>query len=391
MKKLRPGWLVWPAVFVVAVLLTQLLTAAKKAEKARNVTPPEIVSSSEQEQRAAEQARRSDPNWKPLLEEIQVIQLGRSPGGGSVQNYCLDREGNLLVCRGGSFSRIKDARTRATEIVNEPPEVCVFSPAGECLKTWEQPCKLQAICVSPNGHIFAAGSGRVLRLDAEGKVVASVETPVANAPVATTKEIEEILKQQKRLNARELENMKKSLERRRADVTGIAATETDVFVVCPSPGDFSYRVYRFDHELKQSTLVLEKLRGCCGQMDIRAHDGKLWVAHNGRHRVEAYDREGKRLSQFGKAGRVRPEDFGGCCEPKNLAFAPNGDLLAAESGPPSCIKRFTAEGKFLGVLAIAESMKGDCVRMTVAASPDGARYYLLDTTRDVIRVFGRKG
>lgn len=391
MKNLRSGWWVWPAVVVAAVVLTQLLTAARKAEKGKTVAPPEIVSSLDQEQRAAEQARRSDPKWKPLLEEIQVIQVGRSPGGRSVQNYCLDAEGNLLVCRGGSFSRIKDARTRAAEIINEPAEVCVFSPAGDCLKSWEQPCELRAICVSPNGRIFAAGSGRVLRLDAEGRVIASVETPVANAPVAITEETKEMLKQQNRLNPSELEKMKKTLERRRADVTGIAATETDVFVVCPSPSEFSYRVYRFDHDFKESKLILEKLRGCCGQMDIRAHGDKLWVAHNGRHRVEAYDRDGKRLSQFGKAGRIRPEDFGGCCEPKNLAFAPNGDLLAAESGPPSCIKRFSPEGKFLGVLAIAESMKGDCVRMTVAASPDGSRVYLLDTTKDVIRVFGKKG
>lgn len=345
----------------------------------------------EQEARAAAQAYRSDPKWKPLLSEIQVIALGRKPGGNSVHNYCLDPQGNLLVCRGGSFARLKDQRTHAMEMVDEPAEVCVVSPSGETLKTWPQPCKLTAICVSPDGKIFAAGSGRVLRLDAEGRAVASAETPVANAPIVITKEIEEMLRQQNRLNSKEIENMRHQLERRRAEVTGIAATETDLFVVCPSPNEFSHRVYRFDHDLKQSRLVLEKLRGCCGQMDIQSHDGKLWVAHNGRHRVETYDRDGKLLSQFGKRGRIRPEDFGGCCEPKNLHLAPNGDVLAAESGPPSCIKRFTSDGKFLGVLALVESMKGDCVRMSVAVSPDGSRFYLLDTTKDVIRVFGKKG
>ncbi|MCX8090293.1 MAG: hypothetical protein N3I86_05065 [Verrucomicrobiae bacterium] len=387
MKVFRLQTLIWVVGFAAVVVLAQLLTSARKAPSQRTETDVAIY---DEESHEAEKALGTDPSWKPLLEEIGVIQLGRSPGGGSVQNYCLDGDGKLLVCRGGSFSRVKDPTTRRTEVVNEPAEVCVFSPSGECLNAWPQPCKLQAICVSPNGHIFAAGSGRVLRLDAEGRVVASVETPVANAPVAITPEIEEILKQQNRLNPTELEKMKKSLERRRADVPGIAATETDVFVVCPTPSDFAYRIYRFDHDLKESKLVLEKLRGCCGQLDIQAHDGRLWVAHNGRHRVEAYDREGRLLSQFGKRGRVRPEDFGGCCEPKNVRIAPDGDVLAAESGPPSCIKRFTAEGRFLGVVAIAESMKGDCVRMTVAVSPDGSRYYLLDTTKDVVRVFGKR-
>ena len=35
-------------------------------------------------------------------------------------------------------------------------------------------------------------------------------------------------------------------------------------------------------------------------------------------------------------------------------------------------------------------MKGDCVRVTVEVSPDGKRYYMLDTTKDAIRVYGDK-
>jgi hypothetical protein len=102
------------------------------------------------------------------------------------------------------------------------------------------------------------------------------------------------------------------------------------------------------------------------------------------------DREGKELSKFGTAGRVKAADFGGCCEPKNLRVLPNGDILAAESGPPTCIKRFSANGKFKEVVALASGSKGDCVRVTVEMSPDGSRYYLLDTTRDAIRVFAAK-
>jgi len=366
------------------------LASVRGGAASKTVPAPEPAMSYQQELRAAEEARRADPNWKPFLDEVQAIAVGLSPGGGSVHNYCLDRAGNLLVCAGGKFMRVKDTRTRRTETVNEPPEIRVYSPGGERLKTWSLPCQLQAICVSPEGQVFAGGSGRILRLDAEGRVVASVETPVAHAPVVISKEIEQMLREQNRLNPGELQKMKETLERRRADVPGIAATDRDVFVVCSAPSEFSYRVYRFDPDLKNPQLILEKLRGCCGQMDIRARDGKLWVAHNGRHRVEIYDRDGTLLQKFGKAGRIKPQDFGGCCEPKNLGFAPNGDVLAAESGPPSCVKRFSPDGRFLGVLAIAREMTGDCVRMSVACSPEGERIYLLDTTKDVIRVFEKK-
>ena len=68
----------------------------------------------------------------------------------------------------------------------------------------------------------------------------------------------------------------------------------------------------------------------------------------------------------------------------------NGDILAAESGPPTCIKRFSADGKFKEVVAIVPNTKGDCVRVTVEMSPDAKRYYMLDTTHDAIRIFAAK-
>ncbi|MDB6150318.1 MAG: SMP-30/Gluconolaconase/LRE-like region [Chthoniobacter sp.] len=137
----------------------------------------------------------------------------------------------------------------------------------------------------------------------------------------------------------------------------------------PTPNEFTYSVYRFDHALQNPKLVVEKLRGCCGQMDIQARDAKLWIPHNGRHSVEIRDPDGKELSKFGKGGKVKAEDFGGCCERKNMRVLANGDVLVAESGPPLCIKRFSASGKLLGVVALVNE-KSECVRVTVEASPD---------------------
>lgn len=92
-----------------------------------------------------------------------------------------------------------------------------------------------------------------------------------------------------------------------------------------------------------------------------AKDGSIFVAGDGR--MLKLDATGKVLS--------------------------NGDILAAESGPPTCIKRFSASGKFLGLIAVLNE-ESECVRVTVEASPDGKRFYLLDTKRDAIRVFSAK-
>ena len=61
------------------------------------------------------------------------------------------------------------------------------------LRTVEQ--KLQAICVGRDGAIFAAGSGRILRLDHAGKVIASAVSPVTDAPVVMGPDIDKMLKE----------------------------------------------------------------------------------------------------------------------------------------------------------------------------------------------------
>jgi hypothetical protein len=329
-----------------------------------------MMANIEAEQKAAAAAREKDPAWKPSCGEVRLIQIGDSTKPGTLKNFCLNAEGNILTCFGAGIR--------------------VYSPQGELLNTLPLEIQPGAICVGKDGLIFAGGDGKVLKLDVTGKVLASAASPVANEPVVITKEIEEMLRQSGRPINEEMARMQASLEKRRADVTGLAVTAGDVFMAVGAPNDFTYRVYRFDHALKNPKLVVEKLRGCCGQMDLQAQEGKLWIPHNARHQVEFRDREGKELAKFGKSGKVKPADFGGCCEPKCMRVLPNGDILASESGPPTCIKRFSASGKFIEVVGVVDNAKGDCVRVTVDVSPDGKSYYLLDTTRDAIRVFGAK-
>jgi hypothetical protein len=330
-------------------------------------------SSYEAQQKAAAAAREKDPAWKPKTTQVDLIQIGSAKSAGALKNFCLNAEGNILAA------------------INS--EVRIYSPKGEMLKKLSLKFKPSAISVAKDGTIFVAGEGQIQKLDADGKVLATAKSPIADEAVTITKETEEMVKQMaeqtKRSYKEELANMKSSLERRRADFSALAVTGEDLFVTVGAPSDFSYRVYRMDLALENPKQVVEKLRGCCGQMNVQANDGKIWIPHNGRHQVEARDRDGKELVKFGKAGKVKPSDFGGCCEPKCMRVLPNGDILAAESGPPTCIKRFSPEGKFIEVVATADT-KGDCVRVTVEVSPDGKRYYMLDTTRDAIRVFEPK-
>jgi len=341
-----------------------------------------MMSGYQAEQRAAEAARAKDAAWKPSCKEIALLQIADSRNPSALKNFCLDNDGNILACFAGS-PKSTDPRTASG--------IRVYSPKGTLLKTLPLEIAPEAICVAKDGSIYAAGEGRLLKLDAAGKVLASAESPVAKESVRITKDTEDMVRQMvaqtKRSFEAELAKMKTNLEQRRSNVTGLSVTDQDVFMAVPAPSDFTFRVYRFTHALTEPKLVVEKLRGCCGQMDIQASNGNLWIPHNARHTVQSHDREGNELAHFGKAGRVKACDFGGCCEPKNLRLLSDGDVLAAESGPPTCIKRFSADGKFKEVVAVVNGARGDCVRVTVERSPDGRQYYMLDTAKGAIHVF----
>jgi hypothetical protein len=383
MKLHSRGMGIFAAVLISATWLSEPAGSKAATSKDEASEAAAMMSSYDSQQRAEAALRSKDAAWKPSCNELGVIQVGDSRKPGAVKNFCMDAEGNLLACYAPKQTGAKGGAG-----------IRIYSPKGDLVKTLPVEIQPAAVCVAKDGTIFVAGDGRLLKLDATGKVLASADSPVAKESVVINKETEDMVKQMAEQSRRsfkdQLTQMKSSLEKRRSEVTGLTATDEDVFMAVPSPGDFTFRVYRFDHGLQGPKLVVDKLRGCCGQMDIASHDGKLWIPHNARHAVEAHDRDGKELSKFGTAGRVKAAHFGGCCEPKNLRVLANGDILAAESGPPTCIKRFSADGKFKGVVAIAEGAKGDCVRVTVEMSPDGKRYYMLDTTRDAIRIFGAK-
>ncbi|NOX53973.1 MAG: hypothetical protein GXP27_05940 [Planctomycetes bacterium] len=170
------------------------------------------------------------------------------------------------------------------------------------------------------------------------------------------------------------------------EVNAVAATDRYLFIVGPSLKGYTFAVWKVDRQTGTAERIIDRLSGCCGQMDAIVHDGHIWIPENGRHRVLKYDFDGKRLAFFGKRERKAPDGFGGCCEPKNLCFGPNGDVYTAESGPPVVVKRFSPTGQFRGVVALPE-FRVDCVRVPVAASPDGGRLYLLNPGEHQIHVF----
>ena len=174
-------------------------------------------------------------------------------------------------------------------------------------------------------------------------------------------------------------------------IPGIAVSDKDIFVAGYPAKGHGFAVWRTDLDFSNPKLVVEGLRGCCRQLDIQCKDGKLWVAENSKKRVTCYDREGKQLVQFGtneRKDKTSGYGFGSCCNPMNLRFNAAGDVYTAEASVGR-LKRFSADGKFLGTVAQLKIVPG-CKHVAIGVADNGDRIYMLDITRSQIAVVDRK-
>ena len=258
--------------------------------------------------------------------------IGASPAtkAGLLSNFCMNADGDLLAC---------DEQARVVRVI---------TPEDQLKATWKVPFTPQGIAVRADGSTVVAGPGKVALLDKTGAILKNADVPGA---------------------------------KNSARSPGAAALGDDIFVCARSNSGFT--VFRFDKDLAGAKAIVTGLRGCCGCLDIQSDGKALHLCENAFHHVIRCDRDGKKLSEFGKNDPKTLEGFGGCCEPKNVTFGPNGDMYTAESD--QCrIKRYSADGKCT-LVAMVKSKQG-CLQVSIAVSKDGSKVYFLDSGANVIRV-----
>lgn len=258
-------------------------------------------------------------------------------------------DGNLVACDRGA------------------DKVFVISPAGETKKTIDVPVSPAVVCMTGGNSICVAGTGKILVIGPDGTIAKTATAKEAGLPAD-------------------------------AGPTGIAASGDDLFIAyCQIPGkQVSGAVYRLGSDLTGGRQIASGYRGCCGNLAIGAHDGKVYIAENAGHRVVVLDREGKVLKRWGKRSRTEVEGFASCCNPMALCIDRNGTVYTSESGP-NRIKRYSTDGTFLGLVGVlgkpigkAKKMAASCSNTAVAVSADGSRVYVIDEDNDLVRVLLRQ-
>jgi len=244
-----------------------------------------------------------------------------------LSNFCINQSDHLLLCD------TKGKRVR------------VITAEDRLVRDFTFDFGPEAVCCREDGVVVVAGSGQLVLLAADGRKMATANLPKSQR------------------------------------VMSLSTTGKEVFVLLDDERGFT--LHRFSEQLREPKAIAQGLRGCCGQLDVQANKGVLYVADNARSQVTKLDRDGKTVGSFGKHNDGTEESFKGCCEPKNVGFDKEGNLYAVES-EPCCVKKFTTDGKYLGFVGTVREINS-CTRAPVGVSQDGRRVYLLDGDCNVIR------
>jgi hypothetical protein len=115
-------------------------------------------------------------------------------------------------------------------------------------------------------------------------------------------------------------------------------------------------------------------------------EGVVHATDSGRHQVTSWTLDGTMVASFGRFGMAKPEDFVGCCNPVNVAIAPDGSLVTAEK----MVARVKVFGKDRTLLAVIgpEHFDPMCRHIHVAVDSSG-RIVTADPERRTIEVFER--
>lgn len=355
----------------------------------------------------------SEPN-KPTHKQLRTIKPTLQGSDAMLNTFCLSPKNELWMCCSSKVG------TGA---------IVIYNGEGERLREIPMTFNPSAINFAPNGELFVAGGGKIAKLNQDGEVLQEIEAPnIGNKEemlaqmkkaaeeqmtmiLASYKEQEEnidkqiakneevpegetekqaarrerrlkLLKQQKEQFAQIQEQVKNSVGgelnegslQRLTRATGLGVTSQDVFVSLPEVAGYGYSIWRLDHQLENPKAVLEKVGGCCGQLDIQCDGDNLLVAENTKFEVGIYDRDGKRLSGFGQRAGATGDGFGSCCNPMNVRCA-KGEILTAESSIGD-IKRFSASGEFLGYVGRA-SVGGGCKHVAIGFDPERDWHYMM--------------
>jgi len=262
----------------------------------------------------------------------------------------------------------------------------------------------RAIAVDFDGMIYIAGDNAVSRIDTDGinKLISLAEMPGCLA-VAKDGTIYVGLKDHIEIyDAKGGQIAKWDSLSEKAILTSIAVSENNVFVAdagnrivlrYDTGGKLINKIGKPDPDKNIPGFLIPS-----PYFDIAvAGDGLLRAVNPGMCRIEAYTFEGDLEFWWGKSS-ADIKGFCGCCNPVNFAILDDDSFVTCEKGLVR-VKIYDSEGNFIGVVAGPEILDkngswipcaspSECqTRGYDIAVDKKGRIFVLDTVRDIVRIF----
>ena len=286
------------------------------------------------------------------------------------------------------------------------PALIIYEQVGESIQTDFR--KTHAIAVGADGKLYVAGDEKIVIYTSGLSVQSEVE--LTGEPTCVEVETDgtivacvgsDIIFS----NPAGAEIDRWTVPADNAILTSVAMDNANVFVA----DAVNKLVWHLDHDgnvvgkigQKDADRNIPGIVIPSAYFDITAYpDGLLRVVNPGRHWIEAYTINGDREWYWGKSG-VDIEGFSGCCNPVALAVLPDGGFVTAEKGLVR-VKVYNADGEFVGVVAGPDQLgwieplrvcktPEECKAKGLDVAVDGqGRIYVLDTLRNVVRIFEKK-
>jgi hypothetical protein len=234
-------------------------------------------------------------------------------------------------------------------------EVRVFEAAGRLARSWGAPEKATCLGVAADGRVAVGSPGRIDLYAATGAHDGGFAAGTPEKP---------------------------------ADVTAVRLFRDAVLVA-----DAAARVIRrYDLRGVEQGLIGARNKTGGFMLPNRSLDfdvdaaGVVHATDSGRHQVTSWTFDGTMVASFGRFGMAKPEDFVGCCNPVNVAVAPDGSLVTAEK----MVARVKVFGRDRTLLAVIGPGPFDpmCRHIPVVVDSSG-RIVTADPERRTIEVFER--
>lgn len=328
-------------------------------------------------------------------------ELRQWPVDFAVQSIAISPSGNVFVAGNGQIAKY-DAEGKLLKSVDAPHIASLLKNSAKLKEEAEAALEEEKEQYEEQVKELKEQTDAQQKLIDEQKAALEAK-PEAQQTAAAKRQLRTMelsLKNQQAQNKALLQFYKQRSERSVDDVIGevtgrlkivnaLGATDQDVFIASGVVKGYGYAIWRTSHDLEGAQQIVTGLSGCCGQMDIHCCNDHVFVAENSRKRVLQYDREGKKISQWGEGTRDggTGAGFGGCCNPMNVCFGSGGEVLTSES--EGYIKKFTKEGSFLGIVGQAK-VSGGCKNVAIAMSPTGDKAYFFDLQGSRIVILDKK-